>query len=106
MDRRLFLKSGGLAVAGLALGNFIKIPKAFAAECTASDAVAAALGYVSVAANIDKKKYPQFKTLKKGQDCQGCSLYKATSGGMGKCTMLANCEVAGKGLCGSWQKKA
>lgn len=111
MDRRTFMKSSSAFVLGLSFGNFFN--EALAADavpagktvCSNADPVANALGYVAVAKDIDKKKYKQFKTLAKGHSCKGCELYTATSGGYGTCTMLTNCVVAEKGLCGSWQKR-
>lgn len=104
------MKTTSLFIAGLSFGSFFKPLKALAevpagkTACTTADPVANALGYVDDAKNIDKKKYPQFKTIKKDQNCKGCNLYNASSGGFGQCTMIANCVVAEKGLCGSWQK--
>lgn len=113
MDRRTFMKSSSLFVLGLSFGSLFKKAAAIAADalpagktaCSNADPVASALGYVAVAKDIDKKKYKQFKKLAKDHDCKGCELYTAISGGYGNCTMLTNCVVAEKGLCGSWQKR-
>ena len=108
MDRRQFIKTTSLFIAGISFGSLFKKAAAVAAdkkECTKADAVANALGYVSNAKDSDTKKYPQFKKLAKDHTCEGCELYKNAKGGFGDCTMLTNCTVAGKGLCGSWQKK-
>jgi hypothetical protein len=57
--------------------------------------------------DIDKKKYKQFSKLAKNHTCEGCALYTELSkSGWGNCRMITNCVVAGKGLCGSWQKIA
>lgn len=110
MNRRDFVKSSSLFVLGLSFSSLFKAPRALAAgkaACTNADPVAAALGYVANAKDIDAKKYKQFKPLKKEHNCAGCALYTADAAtkGMGNCTMLANCAVAEKGLCGSWQMK-
>jgi hypothetical protein len=114
MDRRNFIQTVSISLAAFTLGSIFKRSQAFAADqvpagktvCTDADVVSKALGYVAEAKNIDKTKYPQFKKLAKSHTCLGCALYKEISGGYGQCTMLTNCVVAAKGLCGSWQKKA
>ncbi len=68
-----------------------------------SDPVASAIGFKHNPKDVDKKKYPQFKT---GQSCDSCALYVSTNKEWGKCQMLTNGVVAAKGWCGSWSKKA
>ncbi len=117
MNRRDFMKSSTFFVAGLAVSPFFKLPKAFAEDapaaagkpaCTDEDPVANALGYKSVAKDIDVAKFKQFKPLKPEHNCKHCALYTAVPAakGWGNCSMLANCSVKEGGLCGSWQKKS
>lgn len=65
---------------------------------------AAALGYVADASKTDKAKYKQYAA---GQLCSNCALYqgKATDPA-GGCPLFAAKQVAGKGWCSAYAKKA
>jgi hypothetical protein len=67
-------------------------------------AQATALGYVADAARADKTKFPVFAA---GRQCSGCALYQGKAGdATGPCPLFAGQQVAGKGWCSSWVKKA
>lgn len=69
-----------------------------------TDATAVALGYKADATKVDKTKFPKFAA---GQNCISCVLYqgKATDAA-GGCPLFAGKQVAGKGWCSAWAKKA
>ena len=69
-----------------------------------TDPQAAALGYKADGSKVDKAKYPQHAAT---QLCNNCALYqgKATDA-MAPCTLFAGKQVAGKGWCSAWAKKA
>lgn len=69
-----------------------------------TDANAKALGYFADASKTDKVKYPKYA---KEQLCSNCALYqgKATDAAAG-CPLFAGKQVAGKGWCSAWAKKA
>ena len=68
------------------------------------DAQAVALGYVSDSTRADKVKYKNYVA---GNNCSGCALYlgKADDAAAG-CPLFPGKQVAGKGWCASWAKKA
>ena len=67
------------------------------------DAQAIGLGYVAVAANADKAKFP---TYADGQLCSNCSLYQGGSAAQGGCPLFAGKQVLGKAWCSAYNKKA
>ena len=69
-----------------------------------TDPQAKALGYVADASKADKAK---FKNYAPGQFCNNCALYqgKPTDAAAG-CPLFAGKQVAGKGWCSAWAKKA
>jgi High potential iron-sulfur protein len=69
-----------------------------------TDTQAVALGYKADATKTDKVKYPKYAA---GQLCNNCSLYqgKATDA-QALCPLFAGKQVAGKGWCSAWVKKA
>ena len=99
-NRRVFLMqvataSGALALAGAAQAQ------AMVAE---SDAQAAALGYKADASKVDKAKFPKYAA---GQNCANCALFQGpASAAAGVCPIFAGKQVAGKGWCNSYVKKA
>ncbi len=68
------------------------------------DPQAVALGYVADATKADAKKFPKYAA---GQNCANCALYqgKATDPAAA-CPLFAGKQVAGKGWCSAWAKKA
>jgi len=69
-----------------------------------TDPQAAALGYKANATAVDKAKYPKYAA---GQACSNCALYqgKADSAACG-CSLFSAKQVAGKGWCSAYAKKA
>ena len=68
------------------------------------DPQAVALGYVADATKTDTKKYPKYAA---GQVCSNCALYQGKVGeAAGPCPLFAGKNVAAKGWCTSWVKKA
>ena len=69
-----------------------------------TDATAVALGYKADTTKVDAAKYPKHAAA---QLCTNCVLYqgKATDAAAG-CPLFAGKQVAGKGWCSAWAKKA
>ncbi|MDO9159700.1 MAG: high-potential iron-sulfur protein [Burkholderiaceae bacterium] len=69
-----------------------------------TDAQAMSLGYKADATKVDKAKYPKYAA---GQLCSNCALYqgKATDAAAG-CGIFPGKQVAGKGWCSAYAKKA
>jgi hypothetical protein len=97
--RRSFIQI--VPVAGVAL---LGARVAYADDVKPTDPQAVALGYVSDATKADKAKYPKYAA---GQDCANCQLYQGKAGdATGPCPLFAGKNVAAKGWCSSWVKKA
>ena len=74
------------------------------AKVDENDAQAAALGYVVDAPKADKGKFPKFAA---GQTCGGCQLYQGKpTDPFAACPIFGGKQVAGKGWCSAWAKKA
>ncbi|MDE1181465.1 high-potential iron-sulfur protein [Paraburkholderia sp.] len=100
-SRRTFLISSLGVASTLALSRqaFADAPKV--AE---NDPTAQALGYKADASKVDKAKYAKFVA---GQDCGNCSFYQGkASDPWAVCPMFAGKQVAGKGWCSAYNKKA
>lgn len=68
------------------------------------DATASALAYVADAARVDKTKSPNFVA---GSLCSNCVQYKADAASeAGPCTIFPGKNVAAKGWCTAYAKKA
>lgn len=68
------------------------------------DAQAVALGYVADTARADKIKFASYVA---GSECRGCALYSGKAGDdAGGCPLFQGKNVAAKGWCNSWVKKA
>jgi hypothetical protein len=100
-SRRTFIVQLSLGGAALAAGHHAQAQGAALSE---TDPQAVSLGYKADATKVDKAKFPKFAA---GQLCSNCSLYqgKATDA-MGGCPIFAGKQVAGKGWCSAWVKKA
>ncbi|MCO5143038.1 MAG: high-potential iron-sulfur protein [Oligoflexia bacterium] len=114
INRRSFLKSSSIAVAGLAVSQSIFSKFSFAETkelplAKESDAVAKQLKYCEDADKPSKNCETRKAKDKKDQYCHGCQLYTKTAGEgkteKGKCMIMPANLVAGKGWCMSWVKK-
>ena len=69
-----------------------------------TDPQAVALGYRHDATKVDAKKFPKYQP---GQICANCTLYQGKpSDTWAPCPAVANKQVAAKGWCSAWVKKA
>lgn len=100
-SRRSFIQILPLAGA-LALGA--RPALADAPKVDEKDPQAAALGYVSDAARVDKAKFAKYAP---GQACASCQLYQGKAGdAAGPCAIFAGKQVSAKGWCSAYVKKA
>lgn len=67
------------------------------------DSQAIALGYVAVAANADKARYPKYAD---GQLCSNCSLYQGGAAAQGGCSLFPGKQVLSMAWCSAYNKKA
>ena len=68
------------------------------------DPQAVALGYVADAARVNKAKYPKYTA---GQACGNCQFFQAqTAVPMAPCPLFGGKQVAAKGWCSAYAKKA
>ena len=96
--RRNFLIT--LAASGAALSSTAQAQ----AKIDEKDPQAAALGYVADATKTDTKKFPKYAA---GQNCANCALYQGKAAdAWGGCPLFGTKQVAGKGWCSAWAKKA
>lgn len=100
-SRRVFV------IRSVAAAAIVATPVAFAQKppmVDPKDATAVALGYVADTASADKKKFPKHEAA---QNCSNCGLYqgKAADAAAG-CPLFPGKQVAGKGWCSAWVKKA
>jgi hypothetical protein len=100
-SRREFIVQFTLGSAAIAAAQQVSAQPALLAE---TDVQAKALGYVALGTKTDKTKYPKYTAE---QLCNNCALYqgKATDAAAG-CPLFAGKQVAGKGWCSAWVKKA
>ena len=100
-SRRTFLISSIGVASSLALSRqaFADAPKV--AE---SDPTAQALGYKEDASKVDKAKFAKYAP---GQNCAGCQLYQGKAAdAVAPCPIFGGKQVAGKGWCSAWAKRA
>ncbi len=102
-NRRTFVIHS-LAGAGLLASTRLVQAQAAAPLVQETEPQAVALGYKSDTTKVDKAKYPKHVAE---QHCGNCALYqgKATDAAAG-CPLFAGKQVAGKGWCSAWAKKA
>ena len=99
-NRREFIVQLSLGGSALMAGN------AFAANpmLAEADAAAVGLGYKADTNKVDKAKFPKHEAA---QNCTNCMLYQGKAGdASGGCPLFAGKDVAAKGWCGGWVKKA
>ncbi len=100
-SRRQFIQLVPVAAAGLLAGR-----SAFAQAKLVDEKgpQAMAVGYVADAAKADKAKYPKWAA---DQHCANCQLYQGKAGdAAGGCALFPGQQVAAKGWCSAWVKKA
>ena len=69
-----------------------------------ADPQAVALGYKADNTKVEKAKYPQHAAT---QMCNGCNFYQGKpADAAAPCQLFAGKQVAGKGWCSAWAKKA
>lgn len=96
--RRTFLITA--AACGAALSGTVRAQ----AKLDEKDPQAVALGYVHDATKVDTKKFPKYAP---GQVCANCALYQGKpTDPWAPCPLFGNRQVAAKGWCNSWVKKA
>jgi hypothetical protein len=103
IDRRRFLVIGSSA---LAVAAAIAAPRARAqaAKLDEKDPQAAGLGYRHDTTKVDGAKFPNHSAQ---QQCSNCALYQGkASDALGGCPIFAGRQVAAKGWCSAWAKKA
>lgn len=100
-SRRVFLMQVAAASSMLGVAASAQAAAPMVAE---TDAQAMSLGYKADATKVDKAKYPKYAA---GQLCSNCALYqgKATDAAAG-CGIFPGKQVAGKGWCSAYAKKA
>ncbi len=104
IGRRDFLKAGSLAVVSAAIASSAGNAAAQAARVDEKDAQAQSLGYKHDATKVDKAKYPKYAA---GQTCANCTLYQGKpADAWAVCPIFPGKQVAGKGWCSTYVKKA
>ena len=104
IDRRDFLKAGSLAVVAAAIAGSAGNAVAQGAKVDEKDAQAQSLGYKHDATKVDKAKFSKFQA---GQTCANCTLYQGKpADAWGGCPIFPGKQVAAKGWCSAYVKKA
>jgi High potential iron-sulfur protein len=99
--RREFIVQFVLGSAAIATAHHVGAQPALLVE---TDAQAKALGYLAVGTKTDKTKYPKYAAE---QQCSNCALYQGKPDDKaGGCPLFAGKQVAAKGWCSAWVKKA
>ncbi len=100
-NRRVFLMQVATASGAIALAGAAQAQQPMLAE---TDPQAVALGYKADATKVDKAKFPKYAA---GQACANCTLFQGKpTDAAGVCPIFAGKQVAGKGWCNSYVKKA
>ncbi len=101
-SRRTFVMTVVAGTSALAAARVCA--QATAPKLEENDPQATALGYKADASKVDKAKYPQHAAT---QLCGGCNFYQGKAAdAMAPCQLFAGKQVAGKGWCSAWAKKA
>jgi hypothetical protein len=101
-SRRTFLMTGVGVASTLALGS--RVAFADAPKVDENDPTAQALGYKADASKVDKAKYAKYAA---GQDCGNCQFYQGKpTDAFAPCPMFSSKQVATKGWCNAYVKKA
>lgn len=101
LPRRAFLRSTLAVATAVPLGA---IPLTLVAQdmVDENDPSAAALGYKANTEEVDAAKFPQHTAE---QMCKNCQLFQG-DGEAGGCAIFPGKQVAAKGWCSAWVKKA
>jgi hypothetical protein len=68
-----------------------------------SDPAALALGYKSIAATVDSKRFPKYQS---GQNCANCQFFQGgAQDATGGCPMFGTRSVARNGWCNAYAKR-
>ncbi len=102
-NRRQFLKSIPIVAAAGAVGMSLSDLAQAAPMVAETDPQAQALGYVADTAKANQTKYPKHT---KDQDCGNCAMYQGGKAAQGSCPLFPGKDVASKGWCSAWAKKA
>jgi hypothetical protein len=105
IQRRDFLRIGSLVVASAALASRAgRSPAQGAPHLDEKDPTAQALGYRHDATKVDKNKFTRYQA---GQTCSNCQLFQGKAGdAWGPCAIYGGRQVAAKGWCNAYVKKA
>jgi hypothetical protein len=104
IGRRGLLKAGSLAVVSAAIGGRVGSAAAQGAKVDEKDAQAQSLGYKHDATKVDKVKFAKYQA---GQTCAKCTLFQGKpTDAWGGCPIFSGKQVAGKGWCSAYVKKA
>jgi len=102
-SRRTFLITSLGAASALALGSRQALA-ADAPKVSEDDATAKALGYKMDATKVDKAKFAKYAA---GQECSNCQFFQGKpTDAFAPCPMFGGKQVAGKGWCNAYSKKA
>ena len=101
-NRRVFMLQVAAGGSALALA---KVAHAQGAPMVnEKDGQAVALGYAADSTKVDAKKFPKHAAT---QLCSNCALYSGKAGdAAGPCGIFPGKQVAAKGWCSAWAKKA
>ena len=109
MNRRNFLKIGGLALAAAPFfSSLFSSTDSQAADlpmCKESDPMPKTLKYCANAKKPSAACADRKKKEKADQFCHNCQLYTKIDDKKGKCMLMTTCTVASDGWCNSWVKK-
>ena len=101
-NRRAFVMTVVAGTSALAASRVSA--QAAAPALTEADPQAVALGYKADNTKVDAAKYPQHAA---GQMCSGCNFYQGKpADAMAPCQLFAGKQVAAKGWCSAYAKKA
>jgi len=100
-NRRVFMLQVAAGSSALVLANAHAQAAPLVNE---KDAQAMALGYAADTTKVDAKKFPKHAAT---QLCNNCALYTGKAGeASGPCGIFPGKQVAAKGWCSAWAKKA
>lgn len=102
-SRRAFVMTVVAGGSALAASSRVSA-QAAAPVLSETDPQAVALGYKADNTKVDKAKYPQHAAT---QMCNGCNFYQGKpTDATAPCQLFAGKQVAGKGWCSAFAKKA